>query len=157
MEMSAADLRRTVAEQCASLVQRAQALGERVVFVKAHGALYHAARDDEAVAGALLEGVCESLGDAITILGPPGGAMLALASSRGLSYAREGFADRATRADGTLVPRSEPGAVLEHPMLAVARACQLASSGEFETICVHGDTRGAVEIARAVREALDAL
>jgi UPF0271 protein len=154
LAMPAAVLRDTVAAQCASLAARARAVGERITYVKAHGALYHAAREDRAIAEALLDGVSASLGGALTVLGPAGGALAALASGKGLPYAREGFADRATRADGTLVPRGEPGAVIEDPRLAAERARALSESQGCETVCVHGDTSGAVEIARAVRGAL---
>jgi UPF0271 protein len=68
---------------------------------------------------------------------------------------REGFADRATRPDGTLVPREEAGALILEPSVAAARAAALVASGEVDTICVHGDTPGAVAIARAVRSVLD--
>jgi UPF0271 protein len=152
--MPAGVLRDTVAVQCASLAARARAAGAHVSHLKAHGALYHAAREDAAIAEALLDGAAASLGTALTILGPPEGALAALASRRGLSYAREGFADRATRADGALVPRGEAGAVIDDPRLAAERARALAESGGCETVCVHGDTSGAVEIARAVRGAL---
>jgi UPF0271 protein len=74
----------------------------------------------------------------------------------GLAFAREAFADRATRPDGSLVPRGEPGAVITDVAVARARARELATGGACDTICVHGDTAGAVAIARAVREALDA-
>jgi UPF0271 protein len=74
-----------------------------------------------------------------------------------LTFAREGFADRATRADGSLVPRGEPGALVVDPGEAVERARVLVSSHVVDTLCVHGDTPGAVEIARAVRAALDAI
>ncbi len=154
LAMPAALLRDIVATQCASLAARARAVGERITCLKAHGALYHAAREDPAIAEALVDGACASLGATLTVLGPPGGALAALASKNGLSYAREGFADRATRADGTLVPRGEPGAVIEDPRLAAERARALAESRGCETVCVHGDTPGAVAIARAVRDAL---
>jgi UPF0271 protein len=74
-----------------------------------------------------------------------------------LAYAREGFADRAIRPDGSLVPRDEPGALVLDPAIAAERARAIGSSGEVDTICVHGDTPGAAGIARAVRAALDAL
>ncbi|HEY1690891.1 MAG TPA: 5-oxoprolinase subunit PxpA [Polyangiaceae bacterium] len=148
-----AALRASVAAQCRALVE---ATGERPRFVKAHGALYHAARDDEATASALVAGAREALGDAIALLGPAAGALRACVEREGLGYLREGFADRGTRPDGTLVPRGEPGALVTDAATAASNAVALARSGAVDTICVHGDTPGAVLIARAVRDALDA-
>lgn len=148
-------LRASVREQCLALARTARALGVRVTSLKAHGALYHAASLEQLVARATIEGALEALGPGITVLGPPAGAMADVARAAGLAYAREGFADRATRPDGTLVPRGEPGAVIVDPSAAASVARALMTSGRFETVCVHGDTPGAVAIARAVREALD--
>jgi UPF0271 protein len=90
-------------------------------------------------------------------VGPAAGQLASAATIAGLGYAREGFADRGTRADGSLLPRGEPGALLTDPAAAAQRARELATRGGIDTICVHGDTPGAVAIARAVRDALDAL
>jgi UPF0271 protein len=91
----------------------------------------------------------------VTLIGPPSGALAGAAARHGVAYAREGFADRAAHADGTLVPRGEPGALITDPTAAAAQAERLASTGAFETLCVHGDTPGAAAIARAVRRVLD--
>ena len=155
--MSASALRQSVAEQCALLAAVARALGQSVAFVKPHGALYHAAGVDIATAGALLQGALESLGPSITMVGPPDGALAETAARHEVGYAREGFADRAMRADGSLVPRGGEGALLVDPAAAAERARELASSGSIETICVHGDTPGAEKIALAVRRVLDAI
>ncbi|HEX8789328.1 MAG TPA: 5-oxoprolinase subunit PxpA [Polyangiaceae bacterium] len=157
MQMAPADLRVSVAEQCARLRDVAREAGVALGYVKAHGALYHAARADADVARALLGGAIDALGSAVTIVGPPAGELLGAATRAGVRYAREGFADRATRPDGTLVPRGEPGALVTDPAAAARRAIELAAAGGFDAICCHGDTPGAVTIARAVREALDAL
>jgi UPF0271 protein len=156
MEMAAGDLRTSVAEQCARLRDVAREAGVTLAYVKAHGALYHAARADAGIASALLEGAIDALGAGITIVGPPAGELLALATRAGVHYAREGFADRGARPDGTLVPRGEPGALVTDPAAAARRAVELAAAGGVEAICCHGDTPGAVAIARAVRDALDA-
>jgi UPF0271 protein len=156
MTMPGDALRSAVAEQCARLAELARSAGATVPFVKAHGALYHAAREDEAVAAALIAGATDALGWGVTVIGPARGALADLAALRRLAFAREGFADRATRADGTLVPRGEPGAVLTDPGEAAVRARELAARGDVDTICVHGDTPGSVSIATAVRAALDA-
>lgn len=152
MAMAPDALRAAVAEQCHALASVARALDVPVRFMKPHGALYHAANHDRALAEATLRGAREALGDAVTVLGPPRGALRDVAAELGLAFAREGFADRAMRADGTLVPRGEPGAMIDEPAEAAAQARALAPT--VDTICVHGDTSGALAIARAVREAL---
>jgi 5-oxoprolinase (ATP-hydrolysing) subunit A len=147
-------LRSSVAAQCAALAAVAATHGQPVRFMKPHGALYHDAGRELSVASAILVGAREALGAGITIIGPPTGMLHDAAMQLQLAYLREGFADRATRADGTLVPRSEPGALIEDPIAAAARARQLVA--QVDTICIHADTPGALSIARAVREALDA-
>jgi UPF0271 protein len=155
MAMPGAELEASVAAQCARLAAIAGATGP--AYVKAHGALYHAARADESTALALVRGARSALGDRVAFLGPATGALRAIVRAAGLGYLREGFADRATRPDGTLVPRDEPGALLADPRAAAAQALALAATAAVETICVHGDTPGAEAIARAVRAALDGL
>jgi UPF0271 protein len=150
-------LRASVAEQCARLATIAHAHGETVTFVKPHGALYHAASERTALAEAVINGAVDALGGAVTVVGPAQGELAATAARARLAYAREGFADRLTLPCGTLVPRAQPGALLLDPALCAERARSLASRGGVETICVHGDTPGAVAIARAVRTALDAI
>jgi 5-oxoprolinase (ATP-hydrolysing) subunit A len=156
MAMAVGDLRSSVREQCLRLATEARALGMSVTSVKAHGALYHAANADREVARALLEGVTEALGSSLAVLGAPGGQLEAVARDAGLAFAREGFADRGTLPDGSLVPRGQPGALIVDPATAAARARELRAWGRFDTLCVHGDTPGAVAIARAVRQVLDA-
>jgi UPF0271 protein len=148
-------LRASVEQQCAALAKIADSLGEAVVFAKPHGALYHDARGKSALATALVAGIVAALGSDVTIVGPEAGELFAAALRANLRYAREGFADRATNPDGTLVPRDRPGALLLDPALCAERARSLASRGDIETICVHGDTPGAVSIAQAVRTAVD--
>ncbi len=155
MSLPAEAIAAEVAAQCARLATLARERGAAVRFVKAHGALYHAAHDDPAVAEALVEGVRQSLGDAVMFLGPALGALADAASRAAMSLAREGFADRGVRADGSLVPRGEPGALVTDPVAAAVRARELLEIGGVDTVCVHGDTPGAVAIARAVRAALD--
>jgi UPF0271 protein len=154
--MPADELQASVREQCGRLAVVARAAGLEPRFVKAHGALYHAAGEDAATADALVNGATAALGQGITFLGPPEGALAVAVVRAGLAWLREGFADRGTRADGTLVPRGEAGALLTDAGAAAARASSLMASGAVDTVCVHGDTPGAVAIARAVREVLDA-
>jgi UPF0271 protein len=151
--MSAVALEASVADQCDALESIARAANVPLRFVKPHGALYHDARERADVARAFLQGVIASLGWEVTVIGPPTGALATAADELGLRYAREGFADRAARPDGTLVPRGEAGALVTDPTVAAARASALAH--EVDTICVHGDTPGAVAIARAVRAAIE--
>lgn len=147
-----AALATAVTEQCAALAAIARAHGLAVTSVKAHGALYHDATASEPIARAVIRGAIDALGSEISMTGAPRGALHDVAAELGVRYLREGFADRAMRADGTLVPRTDPGALLLEPALAAAQARRLAS--EVETICVHADTPGAFAIARAVREAV---
>jgi UPF0271 protein len=101
--------------------------------------------------------VSEVLGPRVIIIGPGTGALREAAREAGLPYAREGFADRGTLADGTLIPRGQPGAVVTDPQVARENAVRLARGGTIDTLCVHGDTPGAVAVARQVRAALDTL
>lgn len=136
-------LRAEVRAQCAAL-RAVTAPGH----CKAHGALYHAVDRDPALADAFVAGVLDALGP-VTFVGPRGGALEAAA--RGMPYLCEGFADRAYGADGRLLPRGTPGALLGLAE-AAAQARRLADT--FDTLCVHGDSPDAVAIATAVRAAL---
>lgn len=155
-------LREAIAAQCASLRAAAEAAGVRVARLKLHGALYHDAARDPVRARAALAGAASGLGGGggggglEVVVGPPWGLLADEARGRGLRYAREGFADRGYDAAGRLVPRGAPGALLADPAAAAAQALRLAEAGGVETLCVHGDSPGAVEMARAVREALAA-
>jgi UPF0271 protein len=129
-----------------------------VQFVKAHGALYHAADRDGAIAQALVDGAIAGLAKPphdLTLIGPAGGALEAAAARASMAFAREAFADRGVRPDGTLVPRGDPGAVVSDPARVAARAAELCARGDVDTICVHGDSPGAVALARAARAAID--
>jgi len=156
IDIDPAELTRSIAEQCSALQRIAVALSLPLTLLKPHGALYHAAASDPSIAKALLDGALLGLSQPIiTIVGPPHGALHEEAKKRGLPYAREGFADRAYLPDGNLVPRSAKGALLATPQDCARQAIELASSGRFDTLCLHGDTPGALENARAVRAALE--
>src|SRR5262249_2132579 len=127
-----------------------------VRFAKPHGALYHASDRDAALADAVVGGVTRALGTGVTLVGPASGELARAAYRVRLAYLREGFADRGTRADRTPIPPGEPGAVVTEPSVAAARTRELVARGDVDTLCVHGDTPGAIAIARAVRGALDA-
>lgn len=150
-------LRSQIVEQCARLVAPAKALSVPVEFVKPHGALYHSSTKDPQLARAVVSAVSEVLGPRVIFIGPGSGALREAAREAGLTYAREGFADRGTLPDGSLVPRGQPGAVITDPQVAKENAIRLARGGTIDTLCVHGDTPGAVTVAREVRAALDTL
>jgi UPF0271 protein len=147
------DLAASIAAQCARLRAIAEEAGAALVSVKPHGALYHAAHADEVTAHACVEGILRALGPT-AIVGPAGGALERAARAAGLPFQREAFVDRGLRADGTLVPRGEPGAMIEDPTDAAARARVLAARLEVDTLCLHADTAGALAMARAVRDVL---
>jgi UPF0271 protein len=150
-------LRSQVAAQCAWLAMLASEVGVPVRYAKPHGALYHAANRSPALARAVVDGIVQSLGPGVTFIGPGTGALREAAREAGLAYASEGFADRGTLPDGSLIPRGQPGAVLSDPSVARENALRLASGGTVDTLCVHGDSPGAVAMAREVRAVLDVL
>ncbi len=147
--------------QIGALQACARAAGSRVAYVKPHGALYNATVHHQAQAAAVVAGV-RAFGD-LPILGLPGSLLLAEAGEQGVP---EAFADRGYTPAGTLVSRREPGALLPDTAAVVERALRLATKGEIvavdgtvlrtsaRSLCLHGDTPGAVGHARAVRAAL---
>ncbi len=160
IEIAAEALEGAIAEQCAALRAIAGELGIAIGHVKPHGALYHDATRDPALARAVVHGALAGLAPAsqgtaaLAIIGPATGALADAARAAGLRYLVEGFADRGTRADGSLIPRGERGALIDDPTTAAARARELAS--RVEALCVHADTPGALAIAQAVRAAVRA-
>jgi 5-oxoprolinase (ATP-hydrolysing) subunit A len=154
-----------VVYQIGALQAIAHAAGTRVRYVKAHGALYNRAAKDAAAARAIVEAV-QLTDPTLVLLGLAGSVMIDAADAAGVPAAEEAFADRAYAADGTLVPRSVPGAVLTDPATVAARAVRIATEGAVDTIdggtvrlradslCVHGDTPGALALIRAIRRAL---
>lgn len=149
MDVAADLLADWVAEQVAALSQIAVAAGAEVAYVKPHGALYNRVVDDEEQAGAVLRG-----SGALPVLGLPGSALLRLAADLGREAVPEGFPDRGYTPDGRLVPRTEPGALVEGADRVAAHAVALANAGQVRTVCVHGDSPNAVAAAHAVRKAL---
>lgn len=139
---------------------------KRLQHVKPHGALYNMAVGREDLATAIAEAVAAADPDLILVV-LAGSAWVDHARRAGVRVAREVFADRAFRADGTLVPRSEPGAVVHDPGQVVERSLRLATEGTAaaltgeivhmpaDTICLHGDTPGAVALAAALRRAFE--
>ncbi|MGJ9411498.1 LamB/YcsF family protein [Aeromicrobium sp. CF4.19] len=149
MDPSDEELVEQVRGQVDLLAEIADAAGTRVSYVKPHGALYNTIVHDERQAAAVVEAVAPY---GLPLLGLPTSAVLRIARAEGLPVVVEGFADRAYTPEGTLVPRSEPGAVLELEDDVTAQAVRLAS--DVESLCLHGDTPGALALARSVRTAL---
>ncbi|WP_283139714.1 LamB/YcsF family protein [Rhizohabitans arisaemae] len=156
------DLINDVIYQMGALDAFAAIAGGRVAYLKPHGALYNAVVHHEAQARALAHAV-HLYSPGMPVLGLPGSAWLREADRAGLRPVPEAFADRAYTAEGTLVPRTEPGAVLHDPALIAERCLRLVADGQViavdgtpltvhaESVCLHGDTPDAVEMARAVR------
>ena len=154
-------LRAQVAQQLETLQAVARREGTRVAYVKPHGALYNAVVHHESHAGAVVAAIAD-----LPVLGLPGSAVLSAATARGLRAVTEAFADRGYRSDGTLVPRSEPGALVSDAGEVAARVVRLAAEGvvrsvdgtevrvDAESVCVHSDTPGAAVLAGTVRSAL---
>ena len=138
-------------EQLAALQQIAQAEGDRVRYVKLHGALYTRANTDPACADAVVRAL-ERQGRP-AVLAFPGSELIERAATASLVTAAEGFADRGYTAEGRLVPRSEPGAILEQTD-AVAQALRLAQDAGIRSLCIHGDTPGALDLAHRIVQLL---
>ena len=143
--LSSDDIEALVAFQVAGLAAVAP-----IAFIKPHGALYRRCQLDPSVADAVAR-VARVHG--VGLVCQPGSELLSAARRVGIPEYREGFADRKLLPDGSLAPRDQPGAVLA-PAVAAEQALRLAMSGEFDTICIHGDTNGAATVAKTVRQAL---
>ena len=166
LDVASHELYADVAEQLAALRRAAEETGTDVAYVKPHGALYNRTVHDEDQAAAVVAAVRDH--GRLPVLGLPGSRLLALGRQTGLRAVPEAFADRAYTPDGALVPRDRDGAVLTDLDVVAARAVRIATAGVVESIsgspvrtpacsiCVHGDTPGAVQIARRVRAALEA-
>jgi UPF0271 protein len=166
IDIDPAELRDAVLYQLGALDGFAQVAGTGVGYVKPHGALYHACVSHPEQAEAVVAAAHE-YDPSLAILGAPGSPLLAVTDAMGMEPVPEAFADRAYLADGRLVPRSEPGSVLTDPATVAARAVAIATEQRVtaidgqdvavraRSICIHGDTPGAVELARAVRAGLE--
>ena len=167
MDLAGDELEAAVLYQVAALAGIVRAEGGSLSHVKPHGALYNRAATDPKVAIPIARAIA-ALDRELRLVGPPGSALLAAGFAAGLACLAEGFADRAYQADGTLRPRRLPGALIDDPGLAASQAVAIARDSlvvAFDgghvplaaaTLCIHGDTPGAVAIATAVREALAA-
>jgi UPF0271 protein len=151
--MAAAEIARTVREQIEALDAVVRRLGGEIVHVKPHGALYNVAVRNAVVARAIGEGVA-AWSPRTTLFGLSGSPMLDAWREMGLAVAAEAFADRRYEPDGSLRSRRFADALITDPAAAAAQAVRFAREGKAQTICVHGDTPGAVAILKACREAL---
>jgi UPF0271 protein len=153
MAMTAEEIERTVWQQIERLDAVVRRLGGIIVHVKPHGALYNVAVRNQEVARAIGRGVAR-WNRGVPVFGLAGSSMLDVWRGMGLAAAGEGFADRRYEPDGSLRSRKFPDALITDPEEAAAQALRLARGGAVETICVHGDTPGAVAILKACQEAL---
>ena len=165
-DIEAKALRWSLTAQIVRLVEIAAQEGVEVAYVKPHGQLYNDAVTD-AEKAELIAGVIKDIDPGLVLLGGPNSEMGRAAEAHGLEFVAEGFIDRRYSKEGHLVPRSTPGAVIETQAGRLAQARRLATSGEVETadgntlfitarsLCLHGDSAGAVETARLAREAIE--
>lgn len=142
-----------VARQVEKLAILAEVAGAPLHHVKPHGALYNQADRDELFAAAVVAGII-SVSTRALLYAMPGSKLAAAGLTAGLTICPEGFADRSYLANGSLMPRNEPGAVIKDTETALAQAIRLAESGQIETLCVHGDGANAIHILRAILEKL---
>ncbi len=162
IDVDPADLVDDVIYQIGALQAIALAAGTFVQYVKPHGALYNALVHHRAQAGAVVDAI-RDVDDRLPVLGLPGSVLLEIADRAGLRAVPEAFADRGYTPAGTLLPRSAPGALLDDPAEVAARMLRLVTDGvvraadgsdvriRAESICVHGDSPGAVAMAARVR------
>ncbi|MCD0483719.1 LamB/YcsF family protein [Streptacidiphilus sp. ASG 303] len=169
MEVPPEELADEIAYQIGALEMFARAAGSRVSYVKPHGALYNRVVADAEQAAAVVAGVARAgalCGGPLPVLGLPGSELLKAAGGAGLPVVAEAFADRAYTAAGTLVPRRDAGAVVHDAEAVLVRAVEMAREGRVtavtgeavrvraRSLCVHGDTPGAADLAVRLREAL---
>lgn len=160
------EIERIVAYQIGAASALAAYAGARLGHVKPHGALSNMAAEDEAAARAIVHAV-KAVDKSLAFLAPAGTILETEALAQGLPVAREIFADRAYTEAGLLVERSRPGAVLKNPAEAAKRAAEMVLEGaiitvsgrrvktQIDSVCVHGDTPGAVAMARTVRARIE--
>ena len=149
MHLAIADAVDLIVRQIDALQARASSMAMRLWHVKLHGAVYHDADQRPDLAAAVATMLADRFPE-LRWIGPPGGESERAAATMGRIFLREGFADRAYGADGKLLDRRLPGALIADPQLALAQA--VALRGKVDTLCVHGDSPHAVEILRALRD-----
>ena len=167
MDLAPDKVTRLVVDQLVRLLVLADGCGVRLTHVKPHGALYNQAADDPRLAAAVAQAV-RTVSPALRLVGLAGSALLDAGRRAGLTVVSEAFADRRYTPGRRLVPRTVPGAVITDPEAAVRQALAIVTRGvvtasddvevpvQADTICVHGDTAGALDIARRLRSAFEA-
>lgn len=167
MRVTPAEVHAMTLYQLGALHGFARAAGTRLSHVKPHGALYHMAARDRALADAIAAAV-HQFDPRLRLFGLSGSALVDAGTAHGLAVVAEAFADRRYRADGTLQPRGEAGAVIDDAEIATAQALQIALEGTVtttdgntigmraDTLCLHGDGAHAVRLARRLRAGLEA-
>jgi len=165
IDIDQASLINDVLYQIGALDGFARIAGSRVRYVKPHGALYNRTVHDDDQAAAVVAAIV-AYDPGLPVLGLPGSALLRHAQQAGLNTVTEAFADRGYTAQATLVPRSQPGALLDDPVVVAERMVQMLITGRMrsvdgvdiavsaQSICVHGDSPGAVAMAVTLRKAL---
>jgi len=168
MQLAPEEVEAFVLYQIGALAAFAKAAGAKLVHVKPHGALYNLAARDRPLAEAIALAVAR-FSRQLILVGLANSLLVQAGLEAGLPVAREAFADRAYEADGSLRPRRLPGAVLEDPAQAAEQAVRIARDGlvvaysgeevsvQAETLCLHGDTPTAIEIAKTIRRELEAV
>ncbi len=166
MHLSTDEIEALVLQQISALAGIARANGCAMAHVKAHGALYNQAAKERPLADAIVRAV-KGFDKELILYGLAGSQLIAAGSKAGLRVAAEGFPDRAYESDGSLRSRKLPGALIEDPEEAAANGLRLAGEGisiksnkgeeklRVDTLCVHGDSPGAVETAKALKEILE--
>jgi len=166
MSLPVEEVESLILYQLGALYAIAKAEGVELLHVKPHGALYNMAARDPALAEAVGHGILAA-DSSLFLFAPARSALARAGEAAGLRVAREVFADRNYQADGTLVPRSQPNAILHEPEAAAERVLRMLREGlvravdgseipiETDTICIHGDTPEAVEFAQKLRAALE--
>jgi UPF0271 protein len=166
LRASAREVEDMVLYQIGALAAIAASEGVPLAHVKAHGALYNMAARERPLADAIARAVA-AFDRSLVLFGLPGSELLHAGEAAGLRVASEGFADRAYAPDGSLAPRTAPGSVIHDAEEVVRRSVQMVTSGQVtatdgstltfqvDTLCVHGDTPGAAELTRLLREGLE--
>ncbi len=166
MQADPSEVEDSLLAQIGALAAIARAEGVALRHVKAHGALYNMAARDRTLADAIARAI-RAFDPSLVMFGLPMSPMIDAGAAAGLRDAAEGFADRSYQTDGSLTPRSRPGAVIHDPALVVERAIRMVRDGvvltpegteiplRVDTICVHGDTPGAPELTKRIRAGLE--
>ncbi|MCA7981282.1 5-oxoprolinase subunit PxpA [Burkholderia cepacia] len=168
LEIDREELCAGIQYQIGALAGIVKALGGHLVHVKPHGALYNDAEQEPSVADAIIAAV-QAIDPSLAVFGLSGGRLVAAARDAGLIAIDETFPDRGYRRDGTLVPRSEPGALIDNPKQVARRAAEIVAARRVQahdggwvsiaaqTMCLHGDGPHSVEFAHEIHAALRAV